>query len=261
MDQCKLSDNLKAFLTAFQKPTHNFRLGCSEDGGDLYMLDLLSAYDVMRECGVSTGHKQKLSKYKLLTGAVTVQTAIRAKWQDGTLMVSFGLIVPMITLENAKSLVCYLLRRNAKSQDEVKQLLEYFDIPQSQFESSIVSQPERDTIGMVQRAIPFESLPQFNLGEYRIDLYIPELNVCVECDEDNHVSYDSGNEMKRYNFIRKHLGCEIIRFDPYATNFSVCDVIRTLIEMILARKSIGAGPKEEKECNQCKQHTQTTNCG
>ena len=256
MDQCKLSDNLKVFL----KVAHNFRLGCSEEGGN--MLDLLSAYDVMRECGMSAGHKQKLGKYKLVTGAVTVQTAIRAKWQDGALSVSFGPVVPMITLENSKSLVCYILRRNAKSQDEVKQLLECFDIPQSQFESSIVSQPEKDIIGMVQRAIPFESLPQFNLGEYRIDLYIPELNVCVECDEDNHVSYDPVNEMKRYNFIRKHLGCEVVRFDPYATNFSVCDVIRTLIEMILAQnKRSTRAFKEEKECNQCKHHTQTTNCG
>uniref|UniRef100_A0A6C0CJW5 DUF559 domain-containing protein n=1 Tax=viral metagenome TaxID=1070528 RepID=A0A6C0CJW5_9ZZZZ len=244
MDQYTLADDLKEF---FLPPiSSTFRLGSAGNN----VLDLLSAYDIMKDVGVNSGHKTKLDKFKLIsTGNGIVLSPILAKWEDYKISSMFGPSAPMLTLESAKSLVCYILRRNAKSQDEVKQILERYGIPASQFESSVASQPEKDTIGMIQRAIPFESIPQFNLGEYRIDLYFPDLNIAVECDENNHAAYDQCKEITRYNFIRKHLRCEILRYDPYAVNFSVCDTIRTIIERILAPQK-HYQTEERKECGE-----------
>ena len=246
MDKKLLSESLRAAL----KGSQLFRLG-SKSAREI---DILSAYDVMRAVGVGTGHKQRLDKYKAacLEHGVTV-AEVCAKWQDGhmTELVCSGQSVPMMDYEAAQRMVCYLLRRNRKSQDELNQILESFGIPKSQYETALISQPEKDTISSIQRAIPFESLPEFRLGEYRIDLYFPSVNICVECDENNHAKYDQMKEIARYNFIRKHLRCEVIRYDPYASNFNVSDVIRKIFEMILLQFS-----KKENAGNDCKENAQ-----
>lgn len=226
----KVSDSLKSFLNDL----HVFRLGSS----NATELDLLSAYDVMRAAGWPNGHKSKLDRYKLADMNHGIETAcIRARWEHNQLHTMFGAEAPMCNLETARRLVCYVLRRNSKSQDEVKQVLENFGIPASMFESAITSQPEKDSIGMIARCIPFESIPQFNLGDYRIDLYFPDLRIAIECDENNHSAYDTTQEMKRHCFIREQLQCELIRYDPFAPNFSACDVIRMIVERISRRKT------------------------
>ncbi|CCV02556.1 hypothetical protein IIV31_184R [Armadillidium vulgare iridescent virus] len=77
---------------------------------------------------------------------------------------------------------------------------------------------------------------QFKVGRYRVDLYIEEYNLVVECDEYNHCDRDPREERERECFIRSELGCEFIRFNPDAKNFSIFTVLGDIHKHILNEK-------------------------
>jgi very-short-patch-repair endonuclease len=60
----------------------------------------------------------------------------------------------------------------------------------------------------------FDITSQLTIGMYRIDYYIQKYNIAIECDENNHNDRDRDYEIQREKFIKKELGCKIIRFDP-----------------------------------------------
>lgn len=73
--------------------------------------------------------------------------------------------------------------------------------------------------------------PERPVGPYRIDLYLPTLNIAVECDELDHTRYDASEEAERQAFIERALGCRFIRYNPQAAGFNVGSVInRILVE-------------------------------
>ena len=43
------------------------------------------------------------------------------------------------------------------------------------------------------------------VGMYRIDLYIVDLNIAIECDESGHSGYDDEREIQRTGYIEKCL--------------------------------------------------------
>jgi very-short-patch-repair endonuclease len=69
----------------------------------------------------------------------------------------------------------------------------------------------------------------FTVGPYRVDMYVHELNVVVECDENDHSSYDTESEMARQEFITKELGCRWVRYNPYAVDFDVFAIISQIL--------------------------------
>ena len=71
------------------------------------------------------------------------------------------------------------------------------------------------------------------MGPYFIDLYLPKLNLAIECDEYGHkAGYDKRDEVVRQKFIETALGCDFRRFDPYDPIFN----IGSLINEILVRR-------------------------
>lgn len=48
-------------------------------------------------------------------------------------------------------------------------------------------------------------------NKYRIDLYLPELNIAIEYDENNHRGYTYKQQEGRQKEIEKNLGCKFIR--------------------------------------------------
>jgi phage anti-repressor protein/very-short-patch-repair endonuclease len=56
-----------------------------------------------------------------------------------------------------------------------------------------------------------EVIPQYTVLNYRIDFYIPDLNIAIEYDENNHIHYKT--DKKRQEDIENYLQCDFIRIN------------------------------------------------
>ena len=65
----------------------------------------------------------------------------------------------------------------------------------------------KDSLG----ALNIEVIPQHIVLNYRIDFYIPSLNIAIEYDENNHSNYTYEKHEGRQINIEKELGCKFIR--------------------------------------------------
>ncbi len=76
-------------------------------------------------------------------------------------------------------------------------------------------------------------LKQFQIGKYRIDMYLSKPKIAIECDEHGHSRYDQLGEMQRQAFIEEQLGCTFVRFDPYAPGFSIAQPIGEVVQQLM----------------------------
>lgn len=94
---------------------------------------------------------------------------------------------------------------------------------------------EQEIIGFICDC--FKSITQINLqhrvGDYRIDLYLPEYNLAIECDEFGHKDRDENYEIEREEYIKKELGCKFIRFNPDSEMFKISDIICSINKHIV----------------------------
>lgn len=79
---------------------------------------------------------------------------------------------------------------------------------------------------------------QFMCYNYRIDLYIHELNIAVECDEYDHKHYCIIRERARTDTITKALSCTWVRFNPFSSDFNVGNVIHEIYSHILKQPAL-----------------------
>lgn len=70
-------------------------------------------------------------------------------------------------------------------------------------------------------------------GKYKIDLYLPDLKIAVECDEAGHEGRDIWDEDFRQKEIEAKLQCRFIRFNPDEANFNIGNVINELLSAII----------------------------
>jgi hypothetical protein len=94
--------------------------------------------------------------------------------------------------------------------------------------------PETNIVSKLVRVIPSTCFPEFRIGEYRVDLYVPEYRLIVEIDEHGHQDRKADHEIKRERDICQYLpGCAFYRFDPYSPNFDIDKVIRGVMHLIV----------------------------
>lgn len=74
---------------------------------------------------------------------------------------------------------------------------------------------------------------QFKVGRYRVDMYVRELNVVVECDENDHNAYNADAEKARQDYISGELGCRWVRYNPYAADFTTVAIIRRILSSLV----------------------------
>jgi very-short-patch-repair endonuclease len=72
-------------------------------------------------------------------------------------------------------------------------------------------------------------IKQYTIEKYRIDLYIFELNIAIECDEHNHKDRNIHYEQKRQQDIELTLKCKFIRFNPDDNEFKLSKLIYQII--------------------------------
>lgn len=61
-------------------------------------------------------------------------------------------------------------------------------------------------------------IKQYQVLDYRIDLYIDSLNIAIEYDENSHKNYKFKEHTGRQREIEKKLGCKFIRVNDSNTN-------------------------------------------
>lgn len=91
---------------------------------------------------------------------------------------------------------------------------------------------EHDTISVIETAFSaYNCKTQYKVQQYFIDLYIADLNVAVECDEQGHVHYCPKREDERTTAITKELSCRWVRYNPHDKGFNIGTVIRDILAL------------------------------
>lgn len=94
---------------------------------------------------------------------------------------------------------------------------------------------ETETIDFVYETLSssFTLKKQYKVLNYRIDLYIIEKKIAIECDENNHKDRDQQYEKKRENDIIEAIGCKFIRFNPNDKTFKLSTLMASILKECL----------------------------
>jgi len=88
---------------------------------------------------------------------------------------------------------------------------------------------ENQTIGFIENAFKgvFQMQRQKVFGKYKVDLFIQERNVVVECDELGHEGRDKEYEQTREAFLVSQ-GNKVVRFNPNDPDFDLSNVLNEI---------------------------------
>jgi very-short-patch-repair endonuclease len=133
----------------------------------------------------------------------------------------------MINQSGMKSLICRSRKPNASV------LAKQFDIEVNNHRYEC---KESESIGAIMKAFDGEKMrAEYSVKGYRVDLYFPDYNLCVECDENNHSDRDADDEIIRQKRITKRLKCQWLRFDPDSDDFNIYKVINQIFIIIKSK--------------------------
>ena len=92
---------------------------------------------------------------------------------------------------------------------------------------------ESESIGAIMKAFDGQKMrQQYPVKGYRVDLYFPDYDLCIECDENNHNDRDEDYEKTRQRRITKRIKCQWLRFDPDSDDFNIFKVINQIFIII-----------------------------
>lgn len=92
---------------------------------------------------------------------------------------------------------------------------------------------EQETINDICRVFKhLQHITQYKVDTYFIDLYFPEFNIAIECDENGHKDRSQKREGERETYITDKLKCKFYRFNPDDKNFHILDVIHDLVLLL-----------------------------
>lgn len=126
----------------------------------------------------------------------------------------------------------YKLVQNCHSSIETKQkLLEALNLNNVYIDE----RKEISFVEMLEKVLcPFsiKGIKQFKVLNYRIDYYIPDLDIAIEYDENNHRNYSYRAHEGRQKEIEKELGCRFIRVsDKNSNEYNIGLVIKEIFNI------------------------------
>jgi len=93
---------------------------------------------------------------------------------------------------------------------------------------------ETTTIKLIQDTFAGENMiTQYQVNNYKIDLYFPTHKIAIECDERNHNDRNPEYENNRENEIINSLNCTFIRYNPNAAGFSIGNILNQIYRKII----------------------------
>ena len=96
---------------------------------------------------------------------------------------------------------------------------------------------EASTILQIMQAFDgHEMKHQFMVNKYLIDLYFPQFNLAIECDEHHHnvATNRKKDAMRQADICETNGQCTFIRYSPYEKDFNIFQVINKILNHILA---------------------------
>lgn len=84
----------------------------------------------------------------------------------------------------------------------------------------------KDILNIQAAFIDFDSVINYEINPYIIQLYFPGLNIAIESDTEANLNKEY--ELERKKVISNKIGCLFLCFDPCYENFLIGDVIRQL---------------------------------
>ena len=138
-------------------------------------------------------------------------------------------------LVNDKGLFSLIFYSSNLAKEKRKRLIEWFQLICFLNDGiTLYSRKEIEFLDKLENAlIPFSitGIKQYNVLNYRIDYYIPSLNVAIEYDENAHKDYTYEQHELRQKFIEEELGCKFIRvIDKNNDDYNIGLVIKQLLK-------------------------------
>ncbi|HHT9146353.1 MAG TPA: DUF559 domain-containing protein [Candidatus Wunengus sp. YC61] len=78
---------------------------------------------------------------------------------------------------------------------------------------------------------------QYLVYAYKVDLYLLDWKIAVECDERDHQNYSNWKDEARQRIIEGCLNCRFVRFNPNEENFLIGKVINEIFAAHFGRES------------------------
>ena len=135
--------------------------------------------------------------------------------------------------------VIKLLLKSRKDFDIREKLAKKLDIKINLHTDKVVA-IETNCITLIKMGLPDDTIirTQYCIDGYFLDMYLPEYNLVIECDEFGHSKYNKDKDNEREKYIKDKLKCEFIRFNPDAKNFNIITVIKEIYKVILIKKNL-----------------------
>jgi len=92
--------------------------------------------------------------------------------------------------------------------------------------SHVESPSMRNIIAAIQGFTHYKR--QHLVYTYRVDLYLIDWKIAVECDETDHQNYPKWKDEARQHIIEDYLNCRFVRFNPHEKNFLIGKVINEI---------------------------------
>lgn len=132
---------------------------------------------------------------------------------------------------NERGVYC-LLQRSRLSNIQKQELLSSLNLKEK---FVLTSRKEIEFIDQLEETLkPFNliGIRQYNINSYRIDYYIPSLNLAIEYDENDHRGYSYEAHEGRQKEIEDTLKCRFIRVtDNNTNNFNIGLVLKEMFNM------------------------------
>lgn len=121
-----------------------------------------------------------------------------------------------MTIINKRGLSNLICKSEKLSKKDKDYFINIFDVKNSFYSRKEIE--FKDELFDFFKSIGLNAIHQYTVGKYRVDFYIPYLNLVIEYDENEHSNYDINNEKARETFIVNALKCKIIRISDKNSN-------------------------------------------
>ena len=93
----------------------------------------------------------------------------------------------------------------------------------------MINTKEQTVINLIKDAFEGENMQtQYTVLGYRIDLYFHKYKLAIEVDELGHNDRSADHEIQRQRALERELNCVVIRINPDAVDFSICQEINKI---------------------------------
>jgi very-short-patch-repair endonuclease len=197
----------------------------------------ISLYDIFKFMKITSNENKRVSKYKSSTRNHAIENCSPIeRWDpesNQSTIIKNAKETPCADLSHTIKFMGYFLRRGNLEQEDIHNIIARFDLPKHILHDDDLPHTEKEILKQVKNALPWDTVHEFAIGSYRIDMYIPRFKIAVECDEFDHKQYNRIDEECRERFISTQLNCTWVRFDPYDEKFDIFDVIRRILKLSL----------------------------